>query len=481
MLDRLRPAAVRIASAIAVGIALAAVLLPLALRLPNVLIPDDGYFYAQIAYNLGLYGRSTFDGVHPTNGYHLPWALVLAAASRGIGVFSHDKTIHLFAHLAIALSLAVATVRRYFSRPLVRACAIVVLVSSFSLTEMILAAPLLLELLRRLTTAEGDPPRRRSTAALVVVLVLVRVDLALAPVAAAASLATSEPRRAARLAAAALVGIALSVAMTKAASGHFVSVAAWIKAGVTLQGVPALLRLNLAPSAFVALTLAAQGVLAAIALALRPTRVTGTLLAASLAFLVLHTCVNVLRGWYLVPSWLGLLFTIEQAMAGAPLIDRSRARAARAALALVTFGFLLHAVRAEIVYAEDQRIAASFVSRLPELVPRGARIFTYDNPGFLGFFSGYDVVDGDGLVNDFDYARRLMSGHLEGYLEEEQLCHVVVPDAEARPILDLSGLVVRSEDVIPLVVLRRHVESQADFALYRLKTARCAALRSASE
>ena len=122
-----------------------------------------------------------------------------------------------------------------------------------------------------------------------------------------------------------------------------------------------------------------------------------------------------------------------------------------------------------LVSAGDTRSSG----RLPALVPPGARIYTYDNPGFLGFFSGFDVVDGDGLVNDFAYARRLRRGGLAGYLDDEGICYVVMADADARPVLDLAGLVLREEDVVPLVVERRRVESQADFALYQLSAPRC--------
>lgn len=124
--------------------------------------------------------RSTFDGVHTTSGYHLPWALVLAAVSRIAGVVTLDKTAHLFAHLAVATSIMVATVLRWFSSPLARACALVLFVSTFSLTEMVLAAPILLALLERVADdAERGGPRSLD-ARLALALPLLRVDLACA-------------------------------------------------------------------------------------------------------------------------------------------------------------------------------------------------------------------------------------------------------------------------------------------------------------
>jgi hypothetical protein len=40
---------------------------------------DDSYYYLQIAYNLGHFGRSTFDGITDSNGYQPAWMLLIAA------------------------------------------------------------------------------------------------------------------------------------------------------------------------------------------------------------------------------------------------------------------------------------------------------------------------------------------------------------------------------------------------------------------
>lgn len=42
------------------------------------MVPDDGFYYLQIARNLARLGRQTFDGIHWTNGYHPLWGWILA-------------------------------------------------------------------------------------------------------------------------------------------------------------------------------------------------------------------------------------------------------------------------------------------------------------------------------------------------------------------------------------------------------------------
>jgi hypothetical protein len=52
---------------------------------------DDFYYYALVAHNLAFYGRSTFDGVHLTNGYHPLWLLLLTAID---AIFDPDGPFH---------------------------------------------------------------------------------------------------------------------------------------------------------------------------------------------------------------------------------------------------------------------------------------------------------------------------------------------------------------------------------------------------
>lgn len=420
-------------------------------------------------------GQSTFDGVHTTSGYHLPWALLLAAVSSLLRLFTVDKAIHLWAHLAVAFAITFATVRSFFTSPLFRVAAFVILACSFSLTEMTIAAPIVLALLRG---ASSEEPRRADPW-LAFALPIVRIDLACVPLVIALSLCARERKRSVVLALATLAGICVQLVAMKLAFGHFVSVAAWLKASASLSQIPFNLRFNLAgESVFQPGLYLAHVLFAALAVTFRRDRTTWVLVLASSVFVVLHTVLSLVRGWYLVPSSIGLLFALERAMStgdSPPARLRQLARAALALVAAVALAFVIRAVRVEVVYAEDQRVAATFVSEMGARVRPGARIYTWDNPGYLGFFSGFQVVDGDGLVNDFAYARRLLDGALAGYLDEERICHVVV-DGEPTddPALGVEGITLRREEVTMLFAVRKVRKNQASFVLYRLNAERCA-------
>ncbi len=49
---------------------------------------DDAFYYLQVARNIVTHHHSTFDGTHPTNGYHPLWMLTLVL----LGLFSSGKT-----------------------------------------------------------------------------------------------------------------------------------------------------------------------------------------------------------------------------------------------------------------------------------------------------------------------------------------------------------------------------------------------------
>lgn len=82
---------------------------PLAFLLANVL-PDDSFYYFQIAHNIALGLGSTFDGINATNGYHPLWMVVLVGIYK---LFSHGAVgdmvpIYIALKLSVALNVLTA-------------------------------------------------------------------------------------------------------------------------------------------------------------------------------------------------------------------------------------------------------------------------------------------------------------------------------------------------------------------------------------
>lgn len=165
---------------------------PLSFLLTNIL-PDDAFYYFEIARNVAHGFGSTFDGIHATNGYHPLWLLVL------IGVYISSEAMHAGAEFPIRIALLVSVVcnvatgmmlyhllRRYTGAVVMSACALVVwTLNPFVLYETIngLETSLSLFFLLLFMTLvtrfheELSPKRLIAIGAVAGCMILARVDL----------------------------------------------------------------------------------------------------------------------------------------------------------------------------------------------------------------------------------------------------------------------------------------------------------------
>jgi len=95
---------------IALGTALQLFLVtrPLGFLLTNI-VPDDAFYYFQIARNVAQGTGSTFDGVNPTNGYHPLWLVVLVPIFKLFSVGGVNDLAPIRALLALSLVLNTTT------------------------------------------------------------------------------------------------------------------------------------------------------------------------------------------------------------------------------------------------------------------------------------------------------------------------------------------------------------------------------------
>ena len=82
------------------------------------IVPDDAFYYYQIARHLAAGDGSTFDGIHPASGYHPGWMMILvplaAALPEPEALLRGALAIELLLHAATAVALA-GLFRRYTS------------------------------------------------------------------------------------------------------------------------------------------------------------------------------------------------------------------------------------------------------------------------------------------------------------------------------------------------------------------------------
>ena len=193
-----------------------------------------------------------------------------------------------------------------------------------------------------------------------------------------------------------------------------------------------------------------------------------TVLAAPAVFVLFHLIANnVINYWYFVPAayvhvWYFLRF--------GPRFQSRWGWAGRAAIFLLSVLFLFKWVVDSRIRDPQIQWAREFVEEVKLKVPTNEPIYQIDASGWVGWFSERKVVNGDGLVNTREYARRLREKRLQGYLREEGI-HYVIQNTypEDDLLIDQAGLQVSMDSVETLIPPPLEFPRLTALGLYRLK------------
>ncbi|BBX70978.1 hypothetical protein [Mycolicibacterium psychrotolerans] len=443
----------------ALALAAAVVIYPWAIQFPGGLIRDDGFFYAQISYNIAAHGSSSFDLINSTDGYHQLWALILAGASSRLMSFTDVKSVHLVVYIAVNLYLILVTVRMLSLRR----------VAAFALFFLLLSCSLLMEghlalLLCVVALRELERSVDRARPAMLMALALLpfsRIDATVVGLFLVGVAALSGRRRVATAMTAALMaGVAFHFTYLRVVHGSFFTVSSELKAsssegplGQLLTNIQwgagsAGLPIPIGPNFAVFLLLAFMGVLLwLISPALRARKELVALWVGVLAFTLGHALFNTLRPWYFTLAYGVFGYTV---LAGVSTLS---IRWRRPLLAMVAAVMILPTAMLGLLGVQqhdEARDVRAFVDSLDEYVPEGAPIFMVDGSGYVGWSSNRQIVNGDGLVNSHSYAKRLVAGELDGYLRERGIRYFITNTraADAPVLIDTGGLVVRRDDAV---------------------------------
>jgi hypothetical protein len=290
----------------------------------------------------------------------------------------------------------------------------------------------------------------------------------------AAAKSLRDRRVAAPMLLASLLGAGLESAVMRMLFGDFASVSALIKTHSLFSPEAVLehLTYNTISSpglmARLATTLLLGG-LAAARLRSRGFRDAALVLLPLVSFFLLHFFFSLLRDWYQVPYQIGFLFIAARSPMPAGLIKRL-------AVAAVALLWLAYPLAINLRFKADQSAAAGFVADLQKHVPQGEPIFQFDGSGYVGYFAQRNVIDGDGLVNDYAYARRLAKGELASYLADEKICYLITDTASGANLVEVGGLVVKPDEAELVYGVAASSYPWGAFKLYRLRAPRCSRL-----
>ena len=408
---------------------------------------DDGYYYLEIARHVAQGQGSSFDGLHPTNGYHPLWMLMLVPIAGG----AQEVGLRLVLAGALQLLLSAAGVLAAYRSarvcvgvPAATLAALCWLQYAFSYRatlsglEFALQALLLFSVARLQARAwlagRLSPAQALSLGLLLAALFLARLEtvvLGLLVCAAWAARLRATPQRAS-----ALLRLCLPLGVTLVACGllgtWLFGQALPVSAHMKREWSQALLLADpiLARHGRLAAELAdalwpvfhqkrslwlylALGLLGpALLLALPRTRAAlrGLMPLVLFGWLQYVAAVALYHGgyafqpwYYLAPAWLACLLVAHAAQQVAehwPRAGRLGTYAACAALLVFSLSTAARARSDRLAAGEPLHAAANWAR---EHVPPGERIGAW-NAGGTAFFSGRTVVSLDGLVNSWPYA-----------------------------------------------------------------------------
>jgi hypothetical protein len=460
-------------------------------RFPRGLLADDAYFYVKTGWNIGVHGTSTFDGIHSTDGYHLAWQAVLAAVSFIVAHGSENPSVHLGAMLWLYFVIC-WSIGLWFGRSWVDVLLLFCVGLVFKvMMETTLLSLVLLALYAKVYLAPHEPRSARRTPDwlgrpwLLLAIPLIRIDATLiGGVMAVSGLFRAappgqDPEFGPRLKSLAAdlawlaAGVGLQLALRRWYLGEWTSVSMEIKSSPASMAQRLQSNLiGLYGSNLISTAIFLCFFMLSIGAAMRrgaSDRVRDlTALSAPALFVLMHLAANnQIAYWYFLPAvyvhaWYFLRFG-PPASSGAGWLGR-------AAIAMLP---LLFAAK----WAVDTRIrgpqiewSRQFIDELKRVVPENEPVFQIDASGWVGWFSSRQVVNGDGLVNDHAYARRLRERRLGGYLEEEGIRYIVHNlHPRDNVLIDIAGLRVPMESVDVVIAPPENFPEGTAFGLYRLK------------
>ena len=430
---------------------LALAVLPALIR-PAEFFKDDSYFYLQIAGNIVDGLGSTFHGLTPTNGYHPLW---MAGAIAAMWLAAGDKTtaLHLVVMIQVGLVLGTMLVFLRLARSMALQAPLVGLTvvlgylvgtglygSEAHLNALLMTAGLL-SLWH--TLADGRLRWWLATGLAFGLSILARLDNVFV-VAALCAIGVvyangRQPRFLAASATALAIGglamLAPYLAWNMAEFGHLMPISGAIKSTFPSFS-PELNRLG------------SMGKIAALAggLALLVGRFLdhdrrrqviwyglGTGVMVHAFYVVGFTDHYTYWAWYYVPGVLAAGLAVAY-LAGrvATMVGRALCWQGMGVVMVALALSLLLGIAARTwlkafnpVHAgpvtidipiNEYRWTDEFGKWMRQNMPAGSRVFVFDWPGAIAFYSGMQILPMDGLVNDFNYNDDLLESGVEQYL-----------------------------------------------------------------
>lgn len=419
---------------------------------------DDSFFYAQIAYNLGLYNFSSFDGINITDGYHIFWTFLLSLVSKIVSVFSEDKITHLF-FFNFSYIMVGYFISSMFKGIKFKILSITTFMVSVFLMETAILSFFLLIIMNFLHKGKYQ------FAVIISLLIpIIRIDSSIIIFSLPLYFLFVKDKKWFLFSILSItLGIIIHFCILFNISGEFATVSSLIKSQDKFD-ILNNFKANFSISySRIILSILYLG-LSILLIYKSKKNITkkhlylfSVFVIFGYIFLLIHLLFNNnLRNWYFLPSLFISLFVFQKLILPKEYCNF---------LLLVFVIFITKKGYSFTELYNQNKNEKVYVSKLKEIVPPDESIYLIDGTGYIGYYSERKIVNGDGLVNSHSYANNLLRNNLKDYLKKNKIKYVADNGKKQEYLINYHGLVVRYDEVKVLISKSENLH----YSLYKLK------------
>ena len=357
------------------------------LSYPSLITPDDFFFYLKTASNLWDYNFVTFDGINPTNGVHPFYFLLISIVYFFLDLLGFDDSKFSF----IVFSVIYCTFIYWFCCQLVHKNKALLLYASLLICSFFMESTLLGLLLCLLYTKKNP--------LLIFLIIFIRIDsiVILAPLILYEFLNNRQLFY--KYITFTFMAVLCTFSFNYLLDDSFVSISSYSKINSNFS-IFDKLSFNFSSELLISKLLITSTLIyfSTKILIYDKKWEAFAILAGLVIFVLMHLCFSMFRSWYLAPL---LIFCIFIMLNNINFFQLLKSKAYFGIYLLTIFYIGFYATHDFIIYKKDREISSDYISKVKnyrELVG-----FKVDQSGFTSYFSNGKIVNGDGLINSFEF------------------------------------------------------------------------------
>lgn len=381
---------------------------------------DDAFFYFSIAYRFVNQGISSFDGLSITNGYHPLWMFFLTTfclplkllGIKSIGVFS------------VFFSLLVSFVWFLIAKEGSNLFKIIILGLSFRSIygmETALGSLIIIYLFKFSNSAISKKYFSFINSFLIFLLVLTRIDFVI-PVLILFLKKESIKDKVINIYGL-LLGISIYFLYNYQLTKHIFTVSSYLK--VSSTDILRNIAFNYSSEILLYIFLFNISVfifyIFSLKILLYKSFLNKTeyqnyifLALSSQSFILFHSFFSQIRWWYVVPSSLSIIYLLDSLIRNYPILKNKLFQG----LSYKNFAngvFFTSSILSLLIFIrffDDSLKNREFIIKAKEIIDNNQPVYVFDSSGILSwnFMPEINVINGDGLVNSFDYMKNYLRG-----------------------------------------------------------------------